>query len=331
MSESGSVRTSLRKRPRVRYDTLGSFEGVDLGDDEADLRRLRPMSDSEDDAANGDATGSVSRKGMGKAVARSRGRSLTGRSREASSESEFELDQDADEGGHDDDFEHDAVEDESGGEGHGYDYDDDDVLDFSKDDRGGRPGNKKRNQRPSRTDYNSDEDAFLAAQFSKRNKLVVAKNGTPNVTQFGGVIAKAFKQGNWQVLVRNTLPMHPTGQTFLLSSPDLAKLSRLLIVDTPKNPRGQGLDEEQRAAVLHGHWTKVPLETPWNWWMGQAWWPDCYQAFETVDGHRKRRKIDWKTEEPKDLWKQKVDVSLALEDVGRLEMTDIKHMTILYV
>jgi hypothetical protein len=321
MSESGSVRTSLRKRPRVRYDTLGSFEGVDLGDDD-ELRRLRQMSDSDDDAGHEEATGSVSKKGKGKA----RTRSLTGRSREAS-ESEFELDQE-EEGGHDDDFEHDVVDDESGGE-HGYEYDDDDVLDFSKDE-GGRSGKKKRSQAPPRAAENSDEDAVLAAQFSKRHKLVpTQKSGTPNVTQFGGAIAKAFKQGNWQVLVKNTLPLHPTGQTFLLSAPDLAKLSDILIPDTPGNPRGQGLSESQRATVLHGHWTKVPLETPWNWWMGQAWWPDCYQSFEMVDGQRKRRKIDWKIEEPKDHRKQKVDVSLGLEDVGRLEMDGIKHMTIL--
>lgn len=333
MSESGSTRTSLRKRPRVRYDTLGSFEGVDLGDDEAELRRLRPMSDSDDDDQHDDAAGSTSKKGKGKASARGSSQRSTGRSREAS-ESEFELDQDAEEAGQDDDYEHEVVDDDSGGEGQNYEYDDDDVIDFSKEDEGGRKGKKKRNQGPARTAYNSDEDAFLAAQFSKRNKLVNShsqKAGTPQLTQFGGAIAKAFKQGNWQVLVRNTLPLHPTGQSFLLARPDLAKLSQILTVDTLGNPRGQGLNEEQRAAVLHGHWTKVPLETPWNWWMGQAWWPDCYQSFNTVDGQRKRRKIDWKIEEPKSHWRAKVDVSLALETVGRLELDDIKHMTIGYV
>ena len=288
------------------------------------------MSDSEDDDQHGDVTGSAAKKGKGKAPARGSSQRSTGRSREAS-ESEFELDQDAEEAGQDDDYEHDVVDDDSGGEGQNYEYDDDDIIDFSKDDEGGRKGKKKRTQAPARTAYNSDEDAFLAAQFSKRNKLVNAnsqKAGTPQLTQFGGAAAKAFKQGNWQVLVRNTLPLHPTGQQFLLDPPDLAKLSRILTVDTPENPRGQGLNEEQRAAVLHGHWTKVPLETPWNWWMGQAWWPDCYQSFDTVDGQRKRRKIDWKIEEPKYHWRAKVNVSLALTDVGRMEMSEIKHMTI---
>lgn len=348
---SGSVRTSLRRKPRVRYDTLGGFEGLDLGDDD-ELRRLRPMSSSEDEGGFNGGAGSVSsaRKGKRKESVGVTGRGMStggrsaGRSREAS-ESEFELDEDADDAGHDDELDPDAVDDESGGEGRDREYDEDDLVDFSQD--GGKKSAKKKRRTGTASsgpppglggaEYGSDEDAFLAAQFSKRNQLVASgkKDGaaTPNITQFGGAIAKAFKQGTWQVLVENTLPLHPTGQSFLLSPPDLGKFSDVWVVDTEENPRGQGLSDSQRTAVLHGHWTKVPLETPWNWWMGQAWWPDCYQDHEVVRDEsgaeqRKRRRIDWKQEKPKDHWKQKVEVQLDLKDVGRYNVKDIGHMTI---
>lgn len=339
---SGAARASLRRKPRVRYDTLGGFEGVDLGDDE-ELRRLRPMSSSEDEGGfnSGDGNASSARKGKGRAPA-GRGTSA-GRSREAS-ESEFELDEDADDAGHDDELDLDVVDEESGCEGRDHEYDDEDVLDFSQD-AGKKTSKKKRPPTASSgpppglggAEYGSDEDAFLAAQFSKRNKLATGgkKGGavTPNITQFGGAIAKAFKQGTWQVLVENTLPLHPTGQSYLLSPPDLGKFSNVLVVDTEENPRGQGLSEAQRTTMLHGHWTKVPLETPWSWWAGQAWWPDCYQDREIVRDNtgaeqRKRRRIDWKKEHPKDHWKQKVEVKLDLGDVGRYNVGDIKHKTI---
>lgn len=361
MSESGSVRSSLRQRPRVRYDTLGSFEGVDLGDDEAELRRLRPMSSSdEDDRGAEDENGldgsAMKRKskGKGKETASKKGRggssagkSRMGRSREAS-ESEFELDEDADDGAHEDDLDPDAVDEDSGGEGFD-DYDDDDIVDFGdrksakkNAKKGGPSGSGKGMARAKEND--SDADALFASQYSVKNKL--GKNAKKdssalNVNQFGGAIAKAFKQGNWRVLVENTLPLHPTGQTFLRAPPDLSKFSDVWVVDTEENPKGRGLSDEEGVGMLHGHWTKVPLEMPYTWWTGQGWWPDCYYAYEDegngdarMTGHgkgrRKRRKIDWKTEKGEDYWKQKVDVTLDLDQVGRYELASLHHLTIAY-
>ncbi|KAJ9115972.1 hypothetical protein QFC22_005115 [Naganishia vaughanmartiniae] len=358
MSESGSVRTSLRQRPRVRYDTLGSFEGVDLGDDEADLRRLRPMSSSDEDdgAGEGDGTdGSATKrkgKGKGRETASKRGRggsaagkSRTGRSREAS-ESEFELDEDADDGVHEDDLDPDAVDDDSGGEPFDDEYDDD-IVDFgdakkSKKNarKGGPSGSGKSMARGG--EYDSDADALLASQYSRKHKLVKSAKKDPaalNISQFGGAIAKAFKQGNWRILVENTLPLHPTGQTYLRSPPDLSKFSDIWIADTEDMPKGRGMTDEQGVGMLHGHWTKVPLEMPYTWWAGQGWWPDCYYAYEGEEngdarmaghgeGKRKRRKIDWKKEKGEDHWKQKVDVKLGLDQVGRYELASLRHLTI---
>ncbi|KAJ9093228.1 hypothetical protein QFC19_008434 [Naganishia cerealis] len=359
MSESGSVRSSLRQRPRVRYDTLGSFEGVDLGDDD-ELRRLRPMSSSdEDEGAPGledDGSAGFKRKGKGKtketASKRGRGgsgggRSGAGRSRDMPSESEFELDEDADNGGHDDELDPDAVDEDSGGEGVDDEYDDD-IVDFGegksarKNARKGGPSGSGKTSRGAPIEDNSDEDALLAAQFSQKHKLVKDSKRDPaaqNITQFGGAIAKAFKQGNWRVLVQNTLPLHPTGQTYLRSPPDLSKFSDVWIADTENLPKGRGWSDVQGVAMLHGHWTKVPLEIPWNWWAGQGWWPDCYYAYEDEGndhtrmgnhekGQRKRRKIDWKEEKPQDHWKQKVDVKLDLDQVGRYELGSLQHLTI---
>jgi hypothetical protein len=258
--EAGPSRRSGRRTPRVNYDLVSAFEGI-----QDDQPHRLPMSDddsSESDRGPKAKSQKNKGKGKGKAV-------VTG-----SDASEFDPNEDDNE-----DVEMDypsadersvgtplADEEESGGE----------QLQKIK-------GKKLASEAYSRAAKTPGDDGD-----KPDDQVILDFNHIydPGHTLSRRYVLRRDYPKQRHAVRRNELPIRPFGLTRLKNQPHLGRLSEIEI--TP----GTGLQDHEKFNLIQEILHSVPQEVPPELWAGEGWWSDSWRYEEGVPQWTARTDVD---------------------------------------
>lgn len=125
-------------------------------------------------------------------------------------------------------------------------------------------------------------------------------------------------------MLSSNYPLHSLGATTLSAEPSLSRSSSL---EHHRLPSDIEALQSMRRMIWFKHLNYIPLEIPWQFWEGEAWYPETYKSKRSGEG-RSLNSVKMEQSVEDSSWpKRRWDVDMGLCQVGRYAAKDVEHIT----